>query len=752
MNKILYWPLICSMVMLAAVFTGCSDDDDEYTADYLLTIAEEDLNIAVEAETTYYEIELKARAIWKATVTAGNEEGEWLTLVDGSGMGGYNTLSFSMEENTGSAARTATITVTCASASKDITVTQGGSNLTILDESDVENLDMYYKPAEFSGMDMLRSDAKWSWTRSRQSDHFFVFWEAGFGDDPNSSDVPPDLRVDIDDLLEKAEQFYRTNVETLGFIETGRSYLDRYKMQIYLLYQTEWLATGSGYDNVIGALWVNPATCQPVGSTIGHEIGHSFQYQVYCDKLYRGGADDFLSGFRYGYEGSNGGNGFWEQCAQWQSFIDYPDEVFNYYFDTWLQHCHRHFENEWMRYASYWLQYYWSQLHGMETVGRIWNESASPEDAIGAYMRIYNGNDWEATRRELYDYAARMATFDIDLVRDYAGSYQGRYSTQFYTDAEGYYQVSYGDCPGTTGFNVIALNVPGAGSTVSVDFEGLPAGAALAADDPGEYLGSDGESGAGTTGTYNNRGAGLEGWAYGFVTLKADGTRDYGEMNTASTATVAYTVPSGTERLFLVVQGSPSGYRQSPWDENELTDDQWPYRVRFDGTDLYGNVDIDTGAEPQSITLAYDLPCDAGNESYELGAIDLQATGGLTRIAQAFAMQPSQISANTQGIAPGSTASPAEGRITLGLLQPDGTVSYTYTANGGFYCTADGYAGSWSDGDPVWFEYDPATFVVTYGHFPGQTVAGRTYTMQPVLAYVKDGTEYHATLRLNLNF
>ncbi len=28
-------------------------------------------------------------------------------------------------------------------------------------------------------------------------------------------------------------------------------------MQIYLLYQTDWLAAGSGYDDKIGALWVN---------------------------------------------------------------------------------------------------------------------------------------------------------------------------------------------------------------------------------------------------------------------------------------------------------------------------------------------------------------------------------------------------------------------------------------------------------------------------------------------------------------
>ena len=102
----------------------------------------------------------------------------------------------------------------------------------------------------------------------------------------------------------------------------GKSMLDNYKMQIYLIYQDEWLATGSGYDDKIGALWVNPSTCQPVGSTIGHEIGHSFQYQVYADKVnMEGAAKDLHHGFRYGF-GPDGAGGcaFWEQCAQSVSY------------------------------------------------------------------------------------------------------------------------------------------------------------------------------------------------------------------------------------------------------------------------------------------------------------------------------------------------------------------------------------------------------------------------------------------------
>ena len=124
-----------------------------------------------------------------------------------------------------------------------------------LSSKDIPNFDKYYKPYEFSDMDMFNYNSKYSWYRYKQSEHFFVFWEAGFGDNPNSENVPSNLRVDIDDLLAKAEQFYNTNIVKTKFSEVGKgkSYLDIYKMEIYLVYTTEWLATGSGYDNVIGA-------------------------------------------------------------------------------------------------------------------------------------------------------------------------------------------------------------------------------------------------------------------------------------------------------------------------------------------------------------------------------------------------------------------------------------------------------------------------------------------------------------------
>ena len=727
---------------------SCSDDDEVVVSSDMLTLSETEIN--VDYETTFYSTTLKSRVVWSATVD--DAAANWLTLVASKGYGGNeNKLSFQMTKNTSKSPRQAIITVKYGPNTQTINVTQGPSDIEIMSESDVPNFSKYYKPAEFN-FDMLRNDSKWSFYRYKQSEHFFVFWEAGFGDNPNGSDVPAELRVDVDDLLQKAEQFYDTNINKLGMVVTGqgKSYLDDYKMEIYLLYQTEWLATGSGYDNVIGALWVNPSTCQPVGSTIAHEIGHSFQYQTYCDNVRNGAANDFKVGYRYGYEGSNGGCGFWEQCAQWQSYQDYPEQALDdAWSGVWYQQCHRHFEHEWMRYASYYLQYYWTEKHGDKTLGRIWNESKYPEDAIQAYMRLFLNNDYEAAKKELFEYAQRCVSFDFAGTRSYFRQHNNNYQTKLYSEG-GYYQVGYANCPQPTGFNAIKLDVPAAGTKVSVNMEALKAGSALAANDPGDQVDGDNKV-VGSTRTYNNIGNG-QAVAYGFVALKSDGSRVYGDMNeTDATGSATFEVPANTEYLYLVVQGAPKTYHQCPWDEKEETDMQCPYRFKLDGTDLYGNFAIDETKDPTDVEFTFDVKCDASLGDYVQGTIQLQGAD-LKKLAQAFVMQPAVLGGNTIAIANGTTAEPAEGKIALGLIQADGSISYTYTANVGFYCKADGSQGSWGDNDPLWFEYDKDQFIITYGHKPGCSEAGKKYVLKPVLVYTKGGKQYKATFTLNMQF
>ena len=429
----------------------------------------------------------------------------------------------------------------------------------------------YWPPREFADMDMEDPASRWCWARSRESDHFILFWEAGFGDDPGGAAVPEDMRVDAEALLAAAEGFYRTETERLKFAEP------EYKIQIYLHDQDEWLATGAGYDDKVGALWVSPAACRQAGPTLAHEVGHCFQYLTYCQSLRSGMPDDSARGFRYPH---GNGNGFWEQTAQWQSYRDFPEDAFvDSDVDAWFENCHRAFEHEWSRYQSFWLMDYWAQLRGEGAVARVWRESVKPEDALAAYGRLYLGGDRDALRGELYDYAVRAATFDFDGAREYAWPWISGYHTHLYPAEDGFLRVGYASCPCDSGFNVIEVTGWG-GGPARVWFRGLPGDSPLAEDDPGVYLRA--EAPAGTRDTFNGTVAQEdEGWRYGFAALLTDGSRVYGEMGTAREGIASFRAPEDTARLFFVVLAGGETYLPSRWDEDETTDLQMPYEIRI---------------------------------------------------------------------------------------------------------------------------------------------------------------------------
>lgn len=141
----------------------------------------------------------------------------------------------------------------------------------------------FYQSGENKDIDYTKASSRWSFSRCIETEHFLIFWEKDFGKEPNGDSVPEELRVDVKDLAEKLETFYTTETEKLGF--GSKSLINGYKLQVYVLYTDEWVATGSGYDNQIGALWVSPSTCHPAGSVIAHEVGHCFQYLIYCEQL-----------------------------------------------------------------------------------------------------------------------------------------------------------------------------------------------------------------------------------------------------------------------------------------------------------------------------------------------------------------------------------------------------------------------------------------------------------------------------------
>lgn len=566
-----------------------------------------------------------------------------------------------------------------------------------------------YIPNEFKNSNFNDTTSTWSYRRSKQSEHFIVFWDLKYGSNaPNALKVPDQYRVDIDDLLQKAEMFYQMNINTLKFAEVakGKSNLAKYKMLIFLYYEDQWRATGAGYDDVIGALWISPATVKPAGSVLAHEIGHCFQYQIFCDQ---GG----LSGFRYGF-GGKPGNAFWEQTAQWQSFQSYPSEIFNNTdFPVYMDNCHRHINHEAQRYGSYFIHYYWASKHGIDIIGKIWRQALKPEDPIEAYMRI-TGINTAQLNDEIYDAATKFATWDLDALRDKGANYIGQQPYEFDKLPDGSFQVKYTRCPGTTGYNIVPLKVPASGTVISAQFTGLP-----------------------NASGYNHVDASLAGWRYGYVALLTNDSRIYSPVSAGTTNQSNFTVPANCSRLWFVVTGAPSTYAQHAWDDDNSNDEQWPYKVKFMNTTLLNDFVVQPGAKPKDITFDINVKVafDAVNYSQSTVNIDLE------QLTQALALTPSQI---TKGL--------DSKVVKFYAVESNGSLNSQTTANGfGHWFNANGNVTNWGDDAKVFSEMDAVKLTFAIGQFPNHVARNDRFTIQQALVYeYATGKKVQATFRFSI--
>ncbi len=577
------------------------------------------------------------------------------------------------------------------------------------EEEPVEAKLEVYIPNEFHTMDLKDDASTWSYKRSKESDHFILFWGKGYGaHNPGSSEVPAAYRVDIDDLLKKAEAFYEINVNKLKFADlaSGLSKLNKYKMMIFLFYTTDWMAYGGGYDDVIGSLWVSPSTCQPVGSTIAHEIGHSFQYQVRCDLGEK-------NGFRYGF-GGNGGNTFWEQTAQWQAQQSYPKEIFeSHHFNVYKDNYHRHVFHELYRYASYFIHYYWADKHGLDIIGRVWREAQQPEDPIQSYKRITGLTDAQFND-ELYDAASRFATWDLDALRSIGKPFIGSHSYKFDPLPDNYLRVTKDKCPGTTGYNVIPLEVPVAGTDVSIQFSGL-------VNEPGFNPVSN---------------TSRAGWRYGYVALLENGNRFYGAMQSGTTNDVSFKVPENCSKLWFIVVATPASYAPHPWDDDENNDEQWPYKIKVTNTNVAGYVLFGEDDEPQDAVFNYELSFAVDTVNYSGTTVAVNPT----QLAKAFVLQPSQIAA-------------AMGKaIKFYAVESNGALNATTTANGyGHWFDKDGNVINWGAGSVIFSEYNAPGLVFSIGQYPKQVAKGDSFVIKQALVYeYAAGSKVQATFVFNI--
>ena len=573
---------------------------------------------------------------------------------------------------------------------KELTPTSGD-----LKPEDVPDYDKIYMTSEFykkergwavgtTFYDPLKQASLYYFGRSRQSEHFIIFWDKDYGTTvPDQAESP--YHLDTKAFLDWCEQIYDYYVNTLKFIHltpAEQSYLDAYKFQIFLWHQTEWAAYGSGPDdNITGCLWVNPEAANS-RSTVAHEIGHSFQYQVACDLMLNKKATNIDNvAFRY-----NQGNGstFWEQTAQWQAYQMCPEEALTTYnFTTFCDNCHRHFSHEDMRYGSYFFHYYWVDKYGMDAVARVWNTAVSPKDPLTTYMDA-NGLDIEAFNEQLYDYAARIATWDFKQTAVRGANYAGAVTWKGSDAGYGYYLVDPSKAPEATGFNIIRLSVE-PGQEISADFIGLP-----------------NQKGFNSSGD-----ATVSGWKMGFVALGSDmATRTYSEHVTAShangnKASLKWTVPSGAQYVWAVVACTPTSYIRHNWDDNNANDRHWPYKVRFmvdgnpydmtapssgslEGAGLGSSYAWSLSGTTISVTVNIDTDEAASRGGFEVGHFELPVDK-----VNAF------IGADVREL--------DESSFTC--YNPDGTKVDMTSYKPGMWVDINGKACSWSEGTAFWQWY-----------------------------------------------
>ena len=438
------------------------------------------------------------------------------------------------------------------------------------------------KPNMYSGIDYTNEASKFCFQRSQESEHFICFWEKGLTKLSSGLISNNGYSINVNLLLKDAEKIWDTYINKLGFLTPGNSTTDKAKIEMYIVNQKDWRADGSGDNGVmyymqgttkkerqtkVGLFHCNTwAATARSGHTVAHEIGHTFQYLVSADL-------GMTHGLNYVLGENSKGNEWWEDCANWQAYKVYPNLQFTdgEYFEQYMNLHHLNIHHEAARYANCFYHDWWCQQHGMNTIGRVWREAVVPEDPTQAYMRIFGLNE-QSFADDMYQCFAHMTTIDIDGVRDQGKGKIGKELNRLINPSasivsshlngeEGWHIVDPAYCVQNYGYNANPLTVPAAGTVVTAEFRGL-------SNVPG----------------YRSVRPECAGWRYGIVAYCSNGLRYYSEMGSEREGTITFTVPERCTKMWFVVMGAPTNYWTHSWNDDDSDDEQWPYAVKFTGT------------------------------------------------------------------------------------------------------------------------------------------------------------------------
>ena len=610
----------------------------------------------------------------------------------------------------------------------------------------LDEVDRYLvRPNTYSANNFTSENSTFCFQRSVESEHFVLFWAKGLNlmSNGNLTGGASSSVCNVNTLLSNAEKIWDVYVGQLGFLQPGKSITDRVKIEMFIVNQSEWRADGSGAD---GSVWTagsgSDRTQKPhkVGLfhcnawaassnvTVAHEIGHTFQYLVSADL---GSAH----GLNYVLGANSSGNEWWEDCANWQAHKVYPAEQFSSNWSNNQDMHHLNIIHEGARYNNCYYQDWWCQLHGLNTVARVWRESVNPEDPIQAYMRLF-GHDEQSFADEQFMGYAHIAAMDIDAWRTYGqgliGSEQQRLQevpeaiVASHLDGDSdWWIVDPAYCPQNYGYNANPIKVPAVGTEVKATFKGLSKVSGYRSIHPERA-----------------------GWRYGFVAYSTDGTRTYSPIGRDADGEVSITIPAGCTHLWFVVMGAPTEWWTHSWNDNDSDDEQWPYAVRFTGSSpyglsrTYGEYPDDYTRHDTTVVINASLAYSASNYSSVRVQYDMDA------VSQALGLSTAQMRSVKVGA---SNKIRFVGLSSTGAVANNTTTSTSSSTCFGHWFSQAGNVCGYDSNARIFAEFYPEKYGCYVGQYPGRLQRGNTYTVRQAIIYTHtDGKEYRATMQVNL--
>lgn len=398
------------------------------------------------------------------------------------------------------------------------------------------------------------ANSEYCFERSRQSQHFAIFWAKEYGRNPMENG-DTNRRFDVDTVLRESELTYHHFINRLEWAPDRNSLSKKYKFLIIVTGGKEGTAYGGTADNKVGVLWTPAVRINrgPYG-IIAHELGHSFQGLSRAD-----GAASFESAAAFTEMTSQ--FMLWQVYPEWQTFE-------NYHLKAFMKQTHLAFMHEENQYHSCYPLEYWSFRHGQQIIGRMWREVRKGEDAVMTYKRLTNINQVRFND-EMFDACRRFVTWDLPRVKEVSTRYANQHTTSIHRTTDDWYQIATNLCPESYGYNAIQLKVPASGTPLRLAFKGI--------------AGQEGFSQARLD---------KAGWRYGFLAHKKDGSRVYSDIFSKPEGLARFEVPAGTEHLWLVVMGAPVEHRIRHYGKkaDKTQDEQWPYRFKLSGTTPFDSV------------------------------------------------------------------------------------------------------------------------------------------------------------------